>query len=149
MIETGTAGETQLTVRCEKMTPALRQALDALAGAESPAPGRIVCRANGVTRLLDPRDIFYLESVENTVFAYTRTEVLPTTLTLAAAGEELAPLGFLRVSKTVVVNVNRLQSLESRLGGGIDGLLENREHILVSRRYAKALRDYLKGGNEP
>lgn len=147
VIETHIPGEAELTLRCESLTDPLK-ALLAGAAKESQAqqPHRIACRDGGITRLLSPEEIYYLESVDSAVFAYTATEALRTSLTLATAENELAGCGFLRISKTQIVRVCRLQQLQSRVGGGIDGLLSNGEHILISRRYAKTLRDYLKGG---
>ena len=68
------------------------------------------------------------------------------TLTLAAAVQTLAAEGFVRAGKAQVVNVKHLVRLESRIGGGLDGTLDNGEHILISRRCAKELRECLKGG---
>lgn len=146
--ETHTPGEAQLVLRCETLTPALRELAERAAAllSEAEGPPRIAGRARGVTVLLEPAAVYYLESVDNMVFAYTRDAVYQTALTLAAAGEKFAPWGFLRTSKTQVLNLHRLERLKTQLDGGIDGTLENGEHLIISRRYARGLREALKGG---
>ncbi len=145
--ETHAPGQPELILRCGEMTPALHrlaQQLQTLAVETAP---RITARAeDGATLLLAPADIYYLESVDELTFAYTRSLACRVPLTLAAAVQTLAAEGFVRAGKAQVVNVKHLVRLESRIGGGLDGTLDNGEHILISRRCAKELRECLKGG---
>ncbi len=97
--------------------------------------------------LLNPSDVLYLESVDNTVFVYTDSEVAKTSLTLAVAEEAFASEGFFRCSKSMVINIYRISYLKSISGNRADVTMDNGEHVTISRRYVKALRSILKGEN--
>ena len=97
--------------------------------------------------LLTPSDVLYLESVDNTVFVYTDNEVGKTSLTLAVAEEAFASEGFFRCSKSMVINIYRISYLKSISGNRADVTMDNGEHVIISRRYVKALRCILKGEN--
>ncbi len=149
--ETGVPGEAELILRCERSTPALETLQAELRRIVSQALPEAIsarsCRREGETVLLKPEEIYYLESLEEKTFAYTAAGEYQLALSLAAAVERLAPQGVVRISKAQAVNVRRLARLQSRVGGGLDAALDNGEHVLISRRYAKALRAVLKGEN--
>ena len=98
--------------------------------------------------VLKPSDILYCESVDGVTYAYTNKEVYKTWYTLNELEQTYAVMGYFRASKSVVINIHAIESLKSEIGNRIDACLENGEHIIISRRYAKALRTILKGGEE-
>lgn len=53
--------------------------------------------------------------------------------------------GFFRCSKSMVINIYRINKLKSMSGNRIDVTMDNGEHVIISRRYAKELRSTLKG----
>lgn len=89
-------------------------------------------------------DVIYLESVDGITFLYTSNEVYRTSLTLALFEAVYADSGFFRCSKSMIINVCRIDRLKSMSGNRIDATMDNAEHIVISRRYAKALRNLLK-----
>ncbi len=95
-------------------------------------------------RLLETPEILYCESVDDHTYAYTASGVYGVGQTLTALAEAFATLGFFRCSKSMAVNL-RSSKREKRDNGRIFATLVNGERILVSRRYAKALRARLKG----
>lgn len=94
-------------------------------------------------RLLSPNEILYFESVDNKVFAYTTERVLPVSSTLSELAAEYASVGFIHCSKSMVVNLHRIEALQSDFGGRIIATLQNQEKIIISRHYAKMLRERL------
>lgn len=90
-------------------------------------------------------DVIYLESVDGVTFVYTQEEVYKTTHTLTLFGTLYADRGFFRCSKAMVINIYRIDRLKSMSGNRIDAAMDNGEHIIISRRYAKELRGVLKG----
>lgn len=142
--------EPHLILQCEELTPELKQIaqeLHTLLIHCSPS-GKIQGRKNDSISLLSPSEIYYFESVDNLIFAYTSHEDYQVNMTLTAAAEDLCSLGFIRISKTQVLNVNHLASLKSLMNGNVEGILDNKEHIIISSRYARALRIFLKGEQE-
>lgn len=85
------------------------------------------------------------ESVDEHTFAYTAGGVYRVQPSLTALAEAHGKLGFFRCSKSMAVNLRRVASLKGGDYGRVYATLQNGEKILVSRRYAKALRETLKG----
>lgn len=95
--------------------------------------------------LIAPADVLYLESVDNLVYVYTEKEVGSTGLTLASAESLYESEGFFRCSKSMVINIYHIEYLKSIAGNRVDVTMDNGEHVIISRRYVKALRAILKG----
>lgn len=95
---------------------------------------------------IDPSEVLYLESVDNNTYLYTKEQVLKTPYTLLEISCQFPECGFFRCSKSMILNLYQIRSLTSLTGNRIDALMENGEHVLISRRYAKELRNVLKEG---
>lgn len=98
------------------------------------------------TYLLRPQEIIYLESVDGSVYLYTKEDVYSTSMTLNALEYHYKPQGFFRCSKSMVINIYRISHLKSKPGNRIDAMMDNGEHVIISRRYASELRAVLKSG---
>lgn len=96
---------------------------------------------------VSPRCILWAETVEDKVFVYTADAIYRAPFSLAALELRWGAAGLFRCAKSAVVNLNAVQCLRSRPGGRIEALLPTGEKILISRRYAPALRAKLQGGD--
>ena len=94
--------------------------------------------------MLRIHDIIYLERVDGMTYLYTEDGVYKGNLTLALAEVMYAEEGFVRCSKSMVINMYRIHKLKSMSGNRIDVTMDNGEHVIVSRRYAKEIRRILK-----
>ena len=45
----------------------------------------------------------------------------------------------------LIINIYRIEKLKSESGNRIDAMMDNGEHVIISRRYAKELRTILRG----
>lgn len=95
--------------------------------------------------LIGVSSILYLESVDGATFFYTEKEMYRAGHSLALFESLYAQDGFFRCSKSMVINIYRIEKLKSMPGNRIDATMDNGEHIVISRRYAKELRSILKG----
>lgn len=82
-------------------------------------------------------DILYFEAVGELVFAYTTEEVYEIKKRLYQIEAEVSNEGFIRVSKSVIINLDKVKSLHPGINRCIYAYLTNDEQILVSRNYAK------------
>ena len=103
---------------------------------------------DGQEYMLCISDVIYLESVEGVTYLYTEQEVYKSNLTLAVAEAIYTEEGLFRYSKSMVINMYRIERLKSMAGNRIDVTMDNGEHVIVSRRYAKELRAILKEGRQ-
>jgi len=98
---------------------------------------------NGKTYMLDNQDIFYFESVDKRCFIYTADNTFETPLKLYEVEESLNDAGFFRSSKSHIMNIAKIKSLCPDFGGRIEAVMENGEKLIVSRQYAKLLKERL------
>lgn len=91
-------------------------------------------------------DIYYLEAVDNKVFIYCSKEVYETRQKLYELEEILTQKNFLRISKSVLLNLMKVQALTPALNGRFTAILMNKEEVIISRKYVPELKKTLKGG---
>lgn len=132
----------EIILRYAEMNDEVRAVLELL----SLRDRRLAVEDAGALRLLDPSEVLYFESVDERTFAYTAQGVYRVGQSLSAVAEALAGRGFFRCSKSMAVNLRRIEALKSGDYGRIFATLANGERILVSRRYATELRNRLKEG---
>lgn len=97
---------------------------------------------------IHPGKVIYFESVDGSTYLYTKEDVYKTNISLDNLVRLYSEEGFFRCSKAMVLNVYRIEKLQSLSGNRIDATMDNGEHVIISRRYAKELRVLLKGGAE-
>ena len=91
-------------------------------------------------------DVCYIEAVDNKVFLYTVKQVYETKQKLYELEELLKDKSFLRVSKALLLNLMKVDSIKPALNGRFTAVLQSGEEIIISRKYVPALRAALKGG---
>ncbi len=90
-------------------------------------------------------DICYIESVDGKTFLYTKEKVYETSSRLYELEEKLRTRHFLRISKSMLISLLKIQSIRPAMGGRFTALLYSGEQIIISRNYVKALKAALKG----
>ncbi|MCL2322517.1 MAG: LytTR family transcriptional regulator [Oscillospiraceae bacterium] len=92
------------------------------------------------TFLLPYERIFYIETVDKKVFIYGKDEIYECNYKLYQLEEMLPESHFFRISKSVILNVLNVQSLEPEEGRRLKVTLENEERLIVSRLYVKDIK---------
>ena len=90
-------------------------------------------------------DIFYIESVDGKAFLYTNERVYETSHRLYELEATLKAKHFLRISKSMLVNLRKIQSIQPAFNGRFTAVLRSGEKIIISRNYVKSLKTALKG----
>ena len=101
---------------------------------------RITGTSNGQTHNIEISQILYIESVDKKTFLYTSGSVFQADKRLYELEELLDEKTFFRCSKSVIVNLDRIKSLRPEVTRNIRATMENGEVIVISRRYAAALK---------
>ena len=102
---------------------------------------KLSCTRNYKTQLVDKRDVLYIESVDKQCFLYATDEIYETNMKLYELEEMLNAVGFFRSSKSQIINIAKIKSLYPDFGGKIEVEMENSEKVIVSRQYAKQLKE--------
>lgn len=132
--------EIQVTILCPQADGHVRRLCQALEAADA----KLVCRQGQQVFSLDTRQLLYAESLEGKTFLYTEDQVFQTKDPLYALEEALERRSFFRASKSVLINLTRVQALRPEMGGRLLATMDNQEKLLVSRRYARAIKDALE-----
>lgn len=90
-------------------------------------------------------EIYYVESVDNKVFAYLKNDVYELKSKLYEFESSYESRKFFRCSKSVIVNLNKIESIKPALSGRFSARLYNREEVIISRQYVSELRVKLRG----
>ena len=90
-------------------------------------------------------DIYYIEAVDNTVFIYGLQDVYETRQKLYELVGILREKYFLRVSKSLILNLMKVKAIKPALNGRYLAVLYSGEEIIISRKYVLDLKRALKG----
>lgn len=88
-------------------------------------------------------EIFYIESIDRKVFIYTKTQTYEISEKLYVLEEQLVSMNFIRVSKSLLLNIDKIHSFYPKLSGNLEALLTNNEKVIISRRYVANLKNKL------
>ena len=90
-------------------------------------------------------DIFYIESVDNKTFIYTKNKVYETRQKLYELEEILKEKRFLRVSKSTLLNLMKVSAIKPALNSRFTAELFSGEQVIITRKYVPELKKALKG----
>lgn len=135
-------GEDEVIIKYHDMNAQI----EAIAGIVQGVGQKINAFQDNRTFLLRPEDILYLESVDGATFAYLENQVCRVQMSLLTAAVCYENRGFFRCSKSMVINIYKISYLKSKPDSKICATMENGEEVMISRKYAKRLRQVLKGG---
>jgi len=104
---------------------------------------RIAVRSAGKTRFVDLADVLWIQAAENYVQLHTATSRHLVHVTLQSMLERLDPETFVRIHRSVVVNVRHVKQIESGGQGDYVLTLGNGFCIESSRTYSEIIRRWL------
>lgn len=103
----------------------------------------ITCKKENEEYSVPINEIYYLESVDKKGFIYTESEVYRTVQRLVELEKMLSGAGFVRVSRSVVINVDKLKGIKNLPNSKLEAILVNDERVCVNRNYLNDIRDVL------
>lgn len=136
-----TEGEDELILRYRELTPEVERMIQFMNRGQA----RLSGKDDGETVLFSPEEVLYIETVDDKTFAYTKEKVLRLDMTLSGVEEFLKDISFFRCSKSMIVNIDKVERLKSLPSNRIDVMMQNGEHIVISRTYASEFRRLLRG----
>lgn len=93
--------------------------------------------------LINSTDVFYFESVDNHTFLYTENDVMEIKQRLYKLEDFLSEKDFIRISKSIIVNINKIHSLKPEINRTILVTMCNGEVLYISRKYVQSIRNLL------
>ena len=123
---------------------ALSRAKDKLAHyAESRPARRVVVKGRGQVLFLDAPDIDWVEAAGYYACLHVGADTHIMRRTLAELEKDLGEDRFIRIHRSIIVNLERIRGLELQKGGEYEVVLKSKVRLQLSRRFRKALQDRL------
>jgi two-component system LytT family response regulator len=100
---------------------------------------RLAVKTNGITRFVRVKDIEWIEAAGVYVTLHTSGKEFLYRATLTDLAQSLDPSRFLRIHRSVIVNIESIVQLEPLSHGEFEVLLKDGSHPRVSRTYRDAM----------
>ena len=128
--------EEEVIIRCVSMDEKILRFISSLKSEQESLTGYVEDR---IVKLI-PKDIYYFEAVDKKVFAYAAKETYEIHKKLYEIEQENEHTDFLRISKSIIVNVSKIAYVKPIFNGRFEANLRNEEKIIVSRQYVLDLK---------
>lgn len=135
------SGEDELMLNYTSKTPEIETIIQFMNSRQK----RLVGKIDDENVVINPDDILYAEVVDDKTFVYTIDQVVRINMGLTSLTELLHDVKYFRCSKSMMVNINKVEKLKSLSSNRIDAIMQGGEHILISRTYASDFRRILRG----
>jgi DNA-binding LytR/AlgR family response regulator len=89
-------------------------------------------------------DVYYFEGVDNKVYAYMKNQVYEMKNKLYELEEMYSKRKFFRCSKSILINLLKIECVKPALNGRFTAKLLNGEQVIISRQYVPELKKILK-----
>ena len=142
-IEMSEGVQEEVVIRCREITPEIIRLQQLLSG-DSDRSNQFLLYKGDTEYYLNVNDIIFFETDGNAVMAHTRDDVYETRRKLYEL-EELLGGRFQRISKSAIVNVDKVYSIKRNVtSSSAIEFQGTHKQIYVSRAYYKVLREKLE-----
>ena len=100
---------------------------------------------NGEVFSIPIMDIYYVESVDEKTFLYLKDKTYESGKRLYELEDVLEPHHFARISKSLIVNLMKIDSIKPFVNARFLCKLKNGEEVIISRKYVQDLKKKLRG----
>lgn len=133
--------EEQAIIQCYEVNKDIKNIVNYIKSINSTLAGYIDERVSQVPL----QDIFFVEAVDNKVFAYTTNKVYEIKCKLYEFVKLYENRRFFRCSKSTVINLMKIKNVSPILNGRFLATLFNDEEVIISRQYVPKLKKRLLG----
>ena len=138
-LEPTALSEVEVVIRGEPSDPEVARLLQLLGNKPS---GRLMVSREDEQFVLDTTQIVYLETADNRVLVHTATETYESKQKLYELIELLGRRSFAQVSKSTIVNLSFVKSIQAEFSGNYLIKLKNRkEKLTLSRKYFREFKE--------
>lgn len=131
--------EDEIIIRCNNIDEAILQMIYGVKMKQK----KLVGIDQGQIHMINPKDVYYFESVDNKVFIYCEKQVFQSKLKLYEIEEEYKNTSFFRASKSTILNLSKAKKLSPAFNGRFEVLLNNKEKVIISRQFVPELKKKL------
>ncbi|KXU51644.1 MAG: LytTR family DNA-binding domain-containing protein [Longibaculum muris] len=100
----------------------------------------LICKKEKAYLRIYLENILYIESIDEKTFLYTIDDVYEASQKLYELEQNLQSQGFLRISKSCILNLEYLQHVRALFNGKYEATLTNNEKLTINRSYVPAFK---------
>jgi len=112
---------------------------------EPSQPKRLAVKTPGRLLFVNVADVDWVEAANYYACLHVGKETHIIRRTLAELEGDLGEEAFIRIHRSIIVNVDRIQGLELQSGGEYEVVLKSKARLKLSRRYRKRLQERMQG----
>lgn len=127
-----------VVIKCSKVTEEIRNLLKALND-----ENKILVRDSKEEKLISITSIYRVDTVDDKVFVYTANEVYETSYRVYELDNILPSDRFIRINKSGIINVLKIDKLKTDLNRRIKVTLLNGDKEVVNRTYVSDFKNLL------
>jgi DNA-binding LytR/AlgR family response regulator len=131
--------EVEIVIKCRSIDENLEKMISTIRLYNSSICGK----RDDKTYFLKLEDVFYFDSVDEKVFIYTADNIYETSLKLYELEERFTDSSIIRVSKSNILNIMKIESVSPIPNGRIEAVLQNNERLIISRQYVSNFKNKL------
>ncbi|NLV35548.1 MAG: LytTR family transcriptional regulator [Clostridiaceae bacterium] len=131
--------EVEITIKCNSIDESLENLISSIRLYNSTISGK----KGDKIYFLKPEDVLYFDTVDEKVFIYTADSVYETNLKLYEIEERFVGTSIIRISKSIVLNLIKIDYVSPLLNGRIEAVLQNGEKVIISRQYVPVFKSKL------
>ncbi|MDF2686345.1 MAG: histidine kinase [Clostridia bacterium] len=131
--------ETEITIICKQIDSELETIISNLSLIDNTVAGK----TEGETYFVSLLDVLYFETIDNKTFFYSKDKILEIPLKIFQLEEKLSNTNFVRISKSIILNLKKVKSIKSEPNSRLVATLSNGEKVLVSRQYMQYIKNKL------
>ena len=133
--QVGEREKEQALIRAVEKTADILNAMDLLENGS----GGVTVTKDKSTYFCKLTQMYYIESVDKRTYIYTKGDCYECRERLYELEEKLGPY-FVRISKSMIVNLRKIQNVSAEPGGRMVAVLLNGERAIISRSYVKEIK---------
>jgi len=138
-LEPASLQETEVIIRGDVASDEVAALLQFLGKKNS---GKLLLYRDEEQFVINISEIVFLETSGNRIRVYTKTEVYEAKQKLYELKQTLDAFSFAQISKSTILNINSVKSIQAEFSGNYLVKLKDRKELLtISRKYFKEFRD--------
>jgi len=133
--------DTQITIQSNEWSPEIQRLIDFI---NQQKPDRLFGVDGEQTVLLDPNEIDFFHVENRKTYAQMKNDKMEIRMKLFEIEENFFDKGFMRFSKSVIGNVNRIRRFELSFNGNLCVYFQSGSKEYISRKYVSAVKKRLE-----
>lgn len=137
--------ETIVTIETEEISEEVQGLLDKL---KSSNKKPITGKKDNKIYILNPQEINYFFSEKQKIYANSDSAIYEISGRLYEIEEQFKDTSFIKISKSVIANVDKIKNLEMSFNGTMCVNFKNGAQEFISRKYVSSMKNYLSMGGK-